>query len=126
MNANIGFLLCTALLVGLTGCVGYVDGPRAHYRYVEPVYVEQDDFVYYPHYGMYYGSRSHQYYYQDGRSWVARPAPRGVSVNLLVSTPSVAVDFHDGPASHHAQVARTYPKNWKPDHGNNGRHESQR
>ena len=109
-----GFVLGAALLATTTGCVGYVDRPYDHHTYSEPSYSGQDDFVYYPRYGMYYGSRSHQYYYQDGRSWVARPAPRGVSVNVLFASPSVALDFHDGPARHHAQVVRTYPRHWTP------------
>ncbi len=115
-----------ACLVTLTGCVGYVDGPRVGYVHVEPVVFEHDDFVYYPRYGMYYGSHSHRYYYQEGSTWVARPAPRGVSVNVLLSAPSVAVDFHDGPAAHHAQVIQTYPKHWTPPGVNHGRKEGQR
>ena len=118
-----GFILPAALLIPLTGCVGYVEQLRGHYAYVAPapVLIEQDDFVYYPRYGMYYGNRSHRYYYQDGRSWVARPSPRGVSVDVLFSSPSVALDFHDGPAAHHAQVVRSYPKHWTPQGGNHAR-----
>ena len=33
---------------------------------VQPVYFEEDDYLYYPRYGMYYGHRSHQYYYREG------------------------------------------------------------
>ena len=33
---NIGFLLCIALLGALTGCVGYVHGPRHERVYVPP------------------------------------------------------------------------------------------
>ena len=120
-----------ALLSLVTGCVGYVDSPRAGSVYVEPapvrtVVIEQDDYVYYPRYRMYYGNRSHHYYYQEGSSWVARPAPRGVSVGVLFSSPSVMVDFHDRPAAHHAQIIRTYPKNWKPSGGNPGHREGQK
>jgi len=118
----------TALLFG-TGCVYHEDRPRAGTVYVEPAPVQtvfiEDDYVYYPRYRMYYGSRSHSYYYQDGPSWVARPAPRGVSVNVLFSSPSVVVDFHDRPALHHSQVIQTYPKNWKPAPGNHGHKEIQ-
>jgi len=80
----------------------------------------QDDYVYYPGYQVYYSSNRRQYVYQEGRSWVTRPAPRGVSVNLLLSSPSVRLDFHDSPAQHHATIARQYPKNWVPPGGNQG------
>ncbi len=120
-----GFMLCAALLITSTGCVGYVNGPRHGYvartAVSAPVVMAQEDYVYYPGYQMYYGSRSHQYYYQEGSSWVARPAPQGVSVNVLLGSPSVAMDFHDGPAMHHAQVVQTYPRTWTKSGGNNGR-----
>ena len=111
---QVGLVLCAALLGALTGCVGYVDGPRAG-CYAEPsVIVVQDDYVYYPNYECYYSVSRHQYAYRDGRNWVSRPAPRGVSVNVLQASPSVRMDFHDSPAQHHAAVTKQYPKNWKP------------
>ena len=61
-------------------------------------FIEQDDYVYYPDYQMYYGSRSHRWYDREGSSWVARPEPREVSVDVLRSSPSVRMDFHDSPA----------------------------
>ena len=109
-----GFVLSAAFLVTLTGCVGYVDGPRAGVQ-VEPyAFVAQDDYVYYPNYECYYSVSRHQYAYREGNAWVARPAPRGVSVNVLLASPSVKMDFHDSPANHHAAVVKQYPKNWKP------------
>ena len=115
-----GFVLCAVLLGTLTGCVGYVDGPRAGY-YAEPsVAVVQDDYVYYPGYEVYYSSSRHQYAYREGRAWVSRPAPRGVSVNVLLASPSVRMDFHDSPAQHHAAIVRQYPKNWAPPGSNQG------
>ena len=117
---KVGFVLCAALLGTLTGCVGYVDGPRAGY-YAEPsVAVVQDDYVYYPGYEVYYSSSRHQYAYREGRAWVSRPAPRGVSVNVLLASPSVRMDFHDSPAQHHAAIVRQYPKNWAPPGSNQG------
>jgi hypothetical protein len=111
---KVGLVLCAALLGTLTGCVGYVDGPRAGY-YAEPsVVVVQDDYVYYPNYECYYSVSRHQYAYREGNAWVSRPAPRGVSVNMLQASPSVRMDFHDSPAQHHAAVVKQYPKNWKP------------
>ena len=121
----IGLLLSVAVVAGLAGCVRYVDRPHSRNVYVEPapVFAEQEEYVYYPGYQMYYGSHSHRYYYQDGPTWVARPVPRGVSVGVLFASPSVTLDFHDGPAKHHAEVSRRYPKTWKPSGGNRGRHE---
>ena len=62
-TGKIGFVLCTALLGALTGCVGHVDGPHHARVYAPPppVYVEsgvvvQDDYVYYPGYQVYYSS----------------------------------------------------------------------
>jgi len=108
---KLGLALAAAFLMSLTGCVGYVDGPRAE---VDTTFVAQDDYVYYPQYECYYSVSRHQYAYRDGRNWVSRPAPRGVSVNVLVASPSVKMNFHDSPAQHHAEVVKQYPKNWKP------------
>ena len=118
--SKIGFLLSLALSGALSGCVGYVDGPRGEVYVPAPsVYVEegvpaQDDYVYYPAYGVYYSSYRHVYVYQDGRSWVSRPAPPRVAVNVLLSSPSVNVGFHDSPANHHREIARQYPQHWSP------------
>ena len=117
---KVGLVLCFALVGVLTGCVAYVDRPAQGSVYVEPAFVVQDDYVYYPDYECYYSVSRHQYAYRDGRNWVSRPAPRGVSVNVLMASPSVRMDFHDSPAQHHATVAKQYPKNWKPSDGNQG------
>ena len=127
---KVAFVLGAVLLVTLTGCVGYVDGPRAG-MYVEPPVVEagvviQDDYVYYPGYQVYYSSSRHQYAYQEGRAWVSRPAPRGVSINVLQASPSVRMDFHDSPANHHAAVVKQYPKNWAPPGSNQGRNDNRK
>jgi hypothetical protein len=112
-----GCVLGAVLLVTLAGCVGYVDGPRAE---VGTTVVVQDDYVYYPGYEVYYSSSRHQYAYREGRAWVSRPAPRGVSANVLMASPSVRMDFHDSPAQHHAAVVKQYPKNWSPPGSNQG------
>ena len=111
-------MLGAALLTALTGCVGYVESPRAG-MYVAPPVVEtdaymQDDYVYYPNYQIYYSNRRHQYAYQDGPNWVYRQSPRGVSIHRLQATPSVRMDFQDSPAQHHQTVLQQYPKNWSP------------
>ena len=128
--SKIGFVLGTALLGALTGCVGYVDGPRPGGVYVRPPSVQveaaivvQDDYVYYPGYQVYYSSNRRQYVYLDGSAWVTRPTPPHVSVDVLFASPSVRLDFRDAPATHHAAVIQTYPKNWTPpgwNHGNKG------
>jgi hypothetical protein len=127
-TGKIGFVLCTALLGALTGCVGHRGGPPHGSVYAQPppVYVAsavvvQPDYMYYPGYQVYYASNTRQYVYLDGRSWVSRPAPPSVSANVLFASPSVRVDFHDSPANHHATVVRQYPKNWAPQ-GSNPNH----
>ncbi len=107
--------LAAALLVTLNGCVAYMDRPPQGSVYVAPpVVVVEDDCVYYPDYEIYYSNSRHQYAYLENGAWVSRPAPRGVSVNVLLRSPSVKMDFHDSPANHHAAVVQKYPKNWKP------------
>ena len=133
-GGSIPFVLCTALLGVFTGCAGYVDRPPQPIAYAPPppVYVEsavavQDNYVYYPGYQVYYSGHTHQYVYLEGRSWVSRPAPPHVAVNVLFASPSVRLDFHDAPSAHHATVVRQYPKNWAPPgsgHGNQQGHES--
>jgi hypothetical protein len=121
---KVGLGLSAALLVTLTGCVAYVDRPSEGSLYmvptVETTVVVQDDYVYYPSYQIYYSNSRHQYAYRDGRNWVSRPAPRGVSINRLQASPSVRMDFHDSPAQHHEAVVKQYPKNWKPAGENQG------
>jgi hypothetical protein len=93
-----------------------------------PVVAVQDDYVYYPNYQVYYSSSRHQYAYLEGSAWVSRPAPPGVSINVLMASPSVKMDFHDSPAVHHAAVVKQYPKNWSPpgSNQNQGRNDNQR
>lgn len=111
------FVLCATLLGTLTGCV--VE-PRHEVRVERPVvYVEnnlmvQDDYVYYPGYQVYYSPHTRQYVYRDRNAWVTRPAPPRVSVEVLFASPSVKVNFRDGPAIHHSAVVQRYPKQWTP------------
>ena len=121
---KVGLGLSAALLVTLTGCVAYTDRPPEGSLYmvprVETTFVVEDDYVYYPSYQVYYSYSRHQYAYRDGRNWISRPAPRGVSINRLQASPSVRMDFHDSPAQHHEAVVKQYPKNWKPTAANQG------
>ena len=119
------FILCTAFVGMLTGVVGCSDKRSQETIDVQPPSVQstvvvQDDYVYYPDYEVYYSRTRHEYVYPEGGAWVSRPAPPGVSINVLMASPSVAVDFHDSPASHHAEMVKKYPRNWKqpdPDRG---------
>lgn len=79
----------------------------------EPVAVAQDDYDYYPGYEVYYSRNRHEYVYRDGNSWVRRPQPRGITVDVLRAAPSVRVDFHDAPERHHDTVVHSYPRNWR-------------
>ena len=121
IRSNIKIVFGTVLLGALTGCVGVVDGPRHGTVYAQPPAVQvaagvvvQDDYVYYPGYQVYYSSNRRQYVYREGRSWVTRPVPPRVSVEVLAASPSVRLDFHDHPSVHHATVVRQYPKRWAP------------
>jgi len=131
LTNKVGLVLSVALLGTLTGCVAYVDRPPQGNVYVAPPVVEtgvviEDDYVYYPGYEVYYSSSRHQFAYREGRTWVSRPAPRGVSVDVLFASPSVRMDFHDSPANHHAAIARQYPKNWAPPGADQGRKDNRK
>jgi hypothetical protein len=122
------FVLNTVFLMALTGCVNYAVGQGIRISVPSPVIVVSppvvvvsppavvvapDNYVYYPSYGVYYNTSRHQYAYLDGGAWVSRPAPIGVSAEVLLASPSVRMDFHDSPANHHADMAKKYPKNYK-------------
>ena|SRR5256885_212767 len=129
-SSKIRLVFAVPFLGMLAGCIGYVDGPRARvYAPAPAVYVEsdvvvQDDYVYYPGYQVYYSNNRHQYIYLEGSSWVTRPAPPHVSVDVLFASPSVRVDFHDSPAAHHSTIVRTYPKSWAPPGQTKEKHEN--
>jgi hypothetical protein len=122
--------LC-AMIAPLAGCIGYTSQGRGGSGYgarsgVEATVVMQDDYVYYPGYDIYFSSNRHQYYYQDGGAWVLRAAPRGVSVDVLLASPSVRMDFHDSPERHHAEVVKKYPRNWTPPGSHQGQKENRK
>jgi len=122
-----GLALAGALLLTLTGCVAYADRPAQGSVYVAPpVVVAQDDYVYYPDYEIYYSSSRHQYAYMEGGAWVSRPAPRGVSVDVLRASRSVRMNFHDSPANHHAEVAKQYPGNRVQPGSNQGQRDNRK
>ena len=129
---KVGLVLSAAFLVTLTGCVGYVDGPRAGIQ-VEPAvqvdagFVAQDDYVYYPGYQMYYSSQfgTDSMIGKALRGWRGR-RHEGSRLTCCMASPSVRMDFHDSPANHHAAVVKKYPKNWKPSGSNKGRKENRK
>jgi hypothetical protein len=124
-NNKIGFVLGAALVVALTESAGNsgaqtitIIPPRPPVvvivppPIVAPPVVVEDNYVYYPSYGIYYNSGRHQYAYLNGDAWVMAPTPRGVSVDVLLASPSVKMDFHDSPERHHAEMMKRYPKEW--------------
>jgi hypothetical protein len=123
---KIGFVLGVMLLAALAESTGYAGGLSVGINLAPvvvappvvvvapPVVVLQDDYVYYPNYGVYYSSGRHQYAYLEGGAWVWAPAPSGVSVDILMASPSVRMDWHDSPEKHHAEMMQKYPKDWKP------------
>jgi hypothetical protein len=135
----IGLALGAALLVALTECRSFAGGLQIGISVPVPVVVVappvvvvappvviEDDYVYYPSYGVYYNSSRHQYAYMDGGVWVSRPAPIGVSVDVLMASPSVQMDFHDSPEKHHAMMIQKYPRDWKRSDANQDRRDGQR
>ena len=105
-------VLGSALVVAFTMGAGSVKGQSVVIQ-TAPAVV-QDDYVYYPHYGVYYNHSRHQYYYMKNNAWVVAPAPEGVTADVLLASPSVHMDFHDSPARHHADMLKRYPRNWAP------------
>ena len=105
------------LLAGLTGCVGdmphrgaWSAAPEA--KRVPTSATSQDEYLYFPSYAIYYNSTQHRYVCLESDGWATRIAPRDVTVESLLSSPSVLMDFHDSPVQHHDSVVRRYPKNW--------------
>ena len=128
-----GLISGAALLTvfGLTGCGRQgMSRPGAYQSpnvvLAQPVVVLQDDYVYYPQYEVYYSSSRHQYGYRDGNAWAWRPAPPHVSLNVMLASPSVHMDFHDSPERHHDAIIRSYPKNWQPPAANHGKDDHQK
>ncbi len=114
-----GVVFGAVLLATLTGSAVYADDLHvgvyiAPPVVVAPVVVVQDDYVYYPDYAVYYNSRRHQYAYLQGGAWIFAAAPQGISVDVLLASPSVHMDWHDAPEHHHAEMVQKYPRNRKP------------
>jgi hypothetical protein len=121
-----GFVLGAVLLAALTEGVSNAGAQTIGITVTPPVVVAPvvipENYVYYPNYGIYYNSRRHQYMYLKGDVWVTQPAPEGVTVEVLMASPSVDMDFHDSPERHHAEMLKKYPHDWKP----SGAHQDQK
>ena len=125
INNKVGFVLGAVLLAALVNGVDSADAQGigititppvvvvAPPVVVAPAVVVQDDYVYYPTYGIYFNSGRQQYAYLENGAWVLAPAPQGVSVEVLRASPSVDMDWHDSPEKHHAEMLQRYPKDWK-------------
>ena len=106
-------LLGGGLLLGTSGCSTTDSRYSSYDRYERPVrVVQQDTYVYYPAYEVYYNQARGTYVYYDTGRWItSRSIPRRWSRDLPRS-PSVYLDFRDAPERHHAEIARQYPRNW--------------
>jgi hypothetical protein len=117
-NRRIQCALLGAILGTLTACVVQpVDS--SGYVAPAPVQVEttvgvEGGLVYYPNYEVYYDPSARAYWYNRGGNWVNGSAPAGISVDVLVHSPSVRMNFRDSPANHHGEVIRQYPRDWQP------------
>jgi len=122
-----GLAASAAIALLSSGCVSEPRYGRTygHYRtgYPQTTVVYYD---YYPAYGIYYSRHSHEYVYRDRNRWVRRSRPSGVSLDVLLSSPSVRVDFHSEPWRQHDYVVRRYPRNWRPDDRDRRHHDDDR
>lgn len=124
-----GFVLGAVLLAALTEGAGNAGAQGVRLVVPAPVIViappvtvapivvppvTENDYVYYPGYQMYYNRTRHQYAHLEGGAWVWAAAPNGVSVDALLASPSVQMDFHDSLERHHAEMLQRYPRDWQP------------
>ena len=122
-----GFVLGAVLLAALTEGVNNANAQPVSITVNPPVVVApavvSENYVYYPNYGVYYNSHRHQYMYLKGDVWVTQLAPEGVTVEVLMASPSVDMGFHDSPERHHAEMLKRYPHDWKPSSAHQDRKE---
>ena len=117
-TANLTVLVvCSAIFASMTGCTSSGSNPRQVQPATQSVQAQataeiRDDYDYFPGHEIYYSRNRKEYVYLDGYAWVRRLEPRGVSVAVLLGSPSVRLDFHDSPSNHHRAVVQTYPRDW--------------
>jgi hypothetical protein len=122
-----GAALCLSILalpLMIAACGAQVEGDVTVQGPPDQVVV-QDEYDYYPAYGVYFNPYRHAYYYQENGAWISRPGPPGVSVDVLMASPHARMDFHDSPQFHHDEVMRRYPKNWSNHRPAGGQEEHQ-
>ncbi len=98
-----GLLIFGAISTGtLTGCAGNAthSGPRLD---------DQENYVYYPDYGIYYSVDQRQYVYLEGDTWSRSASPSNIPVKVLNASRSVQMPFHDSPEDHNSEVLKKYP-----------------
>ncbi len=111
-------VLWVALIGTLAGCIVEPVGGRAYVA--APVVVEEPvgvegGLIYYPDYEVYYDPVAAIFWFPRGGVWVTGPRPIGISVDVLLASPHVRMDFRDSPANHHAEIIRRYPRGWRPE-----------
>lgn len=109
------------LIATFAGCAS----DSAYYRdrpigYDDRSVVYEDDYDYYPGHEIYYARNRREFIYRDGDRWVRTTSPH-VSSRVLLSSPSVRVEFRDSPERHHHEVIRRYPRDWRYDRDRDGR-----
>ena len=108
-------LLGAGILLTLAGCYNSPPARSGYVRASSPVVlVDDDSYVYYPGYEVYYNNRRREYVYRDNNVWVTRREPPRAWARELPASPSVRMEFRDAPERHHEEIVRTYPKNWRP------------
>jgi hypothetical protein len=130
-GAMAGLAASAVLALFASGCVSSDPGygrSYGHYRSGQPqtVVVRGGYYDYYPAYGVYYSRNRHEYVYRDRNRWVRHSRPGGISLDVLLASPSVRVDFHSEPWRHHDYVVRRYPRNWHPDDRGRRHHDDRR
>ena len=109
------FALAIMFYGAIAGCI-VEERPYPGPAVVTTVGVE-GGLVYYPDYEVYYDPGPGLYWFYRGGVWVTGPRPPGISVDVLLRSPSVRMDFRDSPANHHTEIIRQYPHGWRPGRG---------
>lgn len=114
-------------LLALAGCAsgdtrsGYYQNSQIGYDTRSSNVSYEDDYDYYPGYEVYYARSRHEYVYRDGNRWVRSNSYPRANSQVLLSAPSVRVEFRDSPERHHDTVVRRYPHDWRQDRDHDGR-----
>ncbi len=113
--AGVGLsLLMLVLLMGCANSPRWSDSSRRPTSaQIQAVLGRLDNYVYFPGYEIYYNTGKDRYVCWSDGAWVTRNDPPGdIAVDVLLASPSVAMNFDDAPARHHDGVIRLYPRNW--------------